>query len=417
MQNYIPELNTTDYLYELPAHRIAAFPLAERDASKLLVADCTNAIIHDDTFRSVAVHIPSGSLMIVNNTKVIHARLAMQKPTGGAAEVFLNEPYQKQPLLALQETGSSEWRCIIGGKNIGAGMELQSSYGDLRADIISKDGQNAVVRFRYSESDTFAELLAAIGNVPIPPYLKRNAEQTDEERYQTVYAQNDGSVAAPTAGLHFTERVFASLTEKEISITELTLHVGLGTFEPLKATSVTDHAMHKERLHIHRNAIGSIATFFTNRTSGERCVCVGTTSIRTIETLYWLGVRILRGESPDLDDANVLLLDQWDCYRLRADGNLPAAAESFRAVCNALDELNRDAIEGETRLIIIPGYTPMVCETLITNFHQPESTLILLVAAFCGGDFWRTIYNHALAHDYRFLSYGDSSILIGKAVR
>lgn len=431
--NYIPQISINDFTYSLPQERIALYPLEERDSSKQLIANAENYTIRHSVFSGLANEIPAHSLLVVNDTKVIHARLAMKKQTGGEVEILLIEPaIGIVAELALQQRGrTTPWLCIVGGKNVHEGMiltSLNTTWGTVKAHIISRIENKAIVEFEIEPSTlSLAEVLSLIGNVPLPPYLHRPAEDTDDERYQTVYAEHDGSVAAPTAGLHFTERVFSSLRAKDIEQINITLHVGLGTFEPVKTEMIDGHEMHKEYIAVSKETLLNCVRFFTKKEallpSNElpRFVCTGTTSLRTMESLYWIGVRIINGELDssiiESGSTSELLLDQWCAYRLRDEYAttskiLPSVLESFNAIVEFLDSVKLDVLQGQTRMIIVPPYTPMVCDALITNFHQPNSTLMLLVASFLGGDFWKDVYNSALENDYRFLSYGDSSLLL-----
>lgn len=408
----IPEIQLADYTYNLPQHRIADFPLPNRDESKLLVATAGNGSISHSEFQHLAEYIPKNSMMVFNNTKVIPARLIMKKPTGGEVELLLIEPIVPAVAqLALQQTGTTTWMCIVGGKNVReqSTLTVQSQGITLTAYVKSRTENKAEVEFTITPNNTtLADAISVIGAIPLPPYIKRTANTHDTERYQTVYAQHNGSVAAPTAGLHFTPNVLESLQRKNITQSNVTLHVGLGTFLPIQSESIANHAMHKERITIDIETIITLRDFFATRTTELRFVCVGTTSVRTIESLYWIGVRLLQNEISLLTD--VLLLRQWDCYRL-SKTTLPTVAESLQCIIANLQEKGLDYLSGETEIIIVPGYEFTCCDTLITNFHQPQSTLILLVAAFTGGMFWKDIYSSALENNYRFLSYGDSSIL------
>jgi S-adenosylmethionine:tRNA ribosyltransferase-isomerase len=431
--HYVPQISINDFTYLLPQDRIALYPLEERDSSKQLIANAKTSTIRHSVFKSLASELPAHSLLVVNDTKVIHARLAMKKQTGGEVEILLIEPSAGIVAeLALQQRGrTTPWLCIVGGKNVQEGMVLSSSdtnWGTIQARIISRMDNKAIVEFDIQPSTfTLAEILSLIGNVPLPPYLHRPADDTDDERYQTVYAVHNGSVAAPTAGLHFTDRVFSSLHSKEIEQVNITLHVGLGTFEPVKVEMIDGHEMHREYIAISKATLHRCIQFFADRSTSSqsdenpRFVCTGTTSLRTMESLYWIGVRIMNGEVDssimESGSTSELLLDQWCAYRLRdmyatTSKNLPSVLDSFNAIAKFLDTATLDILQGQTRMIIVPPYTPMVCDALITNFHQPNSTLMLLVASFLSGDFWKDVYKSALENDYRFLSYGDSSLLL-----
>jgi S-adenosylmethionine:tRNA ribosyltransferase-isomerase len=419
---FIEELSLSDYQYTLPNDRIAQFPLAARDRSKLLVAKADTNDIHHFQFQDLPDLIPPTSMLVRNNTRVIMARLYLQKITGGKVEVLCVEPSSPspEPAVALYAKGSCQWRCIIGGRKIVAGMTLRCAALHaqeplyLNAKIVEKHGSEATVEFSWSpERLTFATILETIGQMPLPPYMKRGAEESDKERYQTVYASQSGSVAAPTAGLHFTDKVLESLSQKKIPIQELTLHVGLGTFKPVESDRIAEHAMHTERVVIACETVRAIALHFEiNTLTKPYLIAVGTTSLRTLESLYWFGVKLWRAEGSTREKKH-LWLDQWESYRLSADElALPSPMESLNAVIQWAEHHQLNEIKGETKMIIVPGYEYKLCNGLITNFHQPQSTLILLVAAFVGKKLWRHIYDTALRSDYRFLSYGDSSLLL-----
>jgi S-adenosylmethionine:tRNA ribosyltransferase-isomerase len=431
---FIPIIPTADYSYTLPADRIAAYPLAERDNSKLLVArmhkgddnDTTPHIRHT-TFRHLAEEIPATALLIANDSRVIAARIYMQKSTGGAVEVLCLQPIvpSPDPALTLQTTKSCRWQCMVGGRNIKAGDVLTSSVETsssgaftLKATILTKDSAEALVEFAWQpENVIFADILEVFGHIPLPPYIKREDEAADKERYQTVYAAHNGSVAAPTAGLHFTERVLEDLRAKGVSRAHLTLHVGAGTFRQMSGDGAHEHVMHEERIFVPQEVLAEIAAQFLRHERGETApiVAVGTTSMRTLESLYWWGVRLLASDG-DAHERDTLAIHQWDAFRLRQQfgENLPSASAAMSAIQEWLGRKHLEAVAGETQLMIVPGYPFQICHGLITNFHQPQSTLMLLVAAFLsvkGRSHWRSIYDTALEENYRFLSYGDSSLL------
>ena len=395
--------------YDLPQDRIALHPLPERDQSKLLVMSRNEEKPHHAHFNQISQFIPADSLLFVNVSKVIHARIPCRKESGGMAEVLLNEPALGAPADAMMHIGQSDWKCIIGGKNINAGMKLQTfdQQFDLIIEVLEKHGMDAIVRLHWKGNHPLSEILEEIGKIPLPPYLNRDAQEEDEERYQTVYAKNEGSVAAPTAGLHFTDTVFSELREKKVQIEELTLHVGLGTFKPFDAEEVDEFSMHAETIIVRKEVIEACIDFFSKEERGT-CIAVGTTSCRTMESLYWFGVGLLNPEFPAWKTGK-FSLGQWDAYALFAYAKSPK--ESFQAILQWMNQFELSVIEGQTQLMIVPGYQWGMIEGLITNFHQPESTLLFLVSSFLGIDRWRIAYQSALDNGYRFLSYGDSSLL------
>ncbi len=390
-------MNINDYTYTLPQEKIALYPLDQRDESKLLIYK--NGAIQHKKFQAIADALPANSQLIFNNTKVVPARLKFQKDTGAGIEIFLLNPVQPSSRMidAMQAKKMSVWKCTIGNlKRWTPGSLLHKHAGrsNLTARLVDKE--EFLVEFRWDTDDCFADIISSAGETPLPPYLKRNAESSDRERYQTIYSEIDGAVAAPTAGLHFTGRVFQMLEAKGILTDFVTLHVSAGTFQPVKVVNAIEHPMHEEQIVVRRETI-------VNLLRGDRFIVpVGTTSMRTLESLYWYGVKL--GENPQAS----FDINQHDPYVRR--GSLPEKEEAFRAVLSRLDETKQDLLQGKSSIYIYPGYTFRCCQALITNFHQPGSTLILLVAAFVGED-WRKIYHEALDHDYRFLSYGDSSLL------
>jgi S-adenosylmethionine:tRNA ribosyltransferase-isomerase len=406
--SYVPKVALDEFLYELPEARIARFPLPERDQSKLLLAKALTQEISHHQFYDLPLLLPERALLVRNNTKVIAARLHLAKPTGGLVEVLCLEPIapSQDPAISLNTKHACRWQCLIGGRKITVGTVLH--LHGLTATVIDKIGAEAIVDFAWNTNQTFADLLDSIGNIPIPPYLKREAEDVDKSRYQTVYAVAQGSVAAPTAGLHFTERVFEALHQKHIQIVDLTLHVGLGTFKPVESNSITEHKMHTERIAV---PLTTLERLIEQASSPTPCiVAVGTTSMRTLESLYWFGAKLYANDS-DAQARNDLWISQWDAYRLTAENKTPPLEDALKLLLNWAKARGLEHLQGETELMIVPSYSFKVVDALITNFHQPRSTLILLVAAFLGSDFWRTVYQSALENDYRFLSYGDSSLL------
>lgn len=396
-------ISIEDYSYLLPEDRIARFPLAERDASKLLIYN--NGAIATDTYRHIDQHLPENSLLIFNNTKVIEARLLFRKATGGIIEIFCLEPHEQYSDIttAMLQQGKVLWKCLIGGASKwkhGTLLEKTIQFAGkqivLHASYVEKQQDHFIIELTWSPASlSFAGLLHYAGAVPLPPYIRREAEESDAIRYQTIYARLDGSVAAPTAGLHFTETVFEKLEKKNICTDFVTLHVGAGTFKPVKAPTMEGHEMHAEFIDVTATAIENILHH------RDAIVAVGTTSLRTIESLYWLGVKIVAGQPPGE-------LTQWEVY-----DSLPAAipvAEALQALLQWMKKNKKERLITRTRIIIAPGYKPRIAKGLITNFHQPGSTLLLLVAALIGKD-WKKVYEHALKNKFRFLSYGDGSLL------
>jgi S-adenosylmethionine:tRNA ribosyltransferase-isomerase len=391
-------LNINEYKYNLPQEKIALYPLEERDQSKLLVyrdGDVTHSHFHQlDQF------LPENSILFFNDTKVIPARLIFQKETGAEIEIFLLNPVSPSPLVvvAMEAKGSSQWHVVVGNaKRWTEGMSLIKKIGELQFVAHFIDREKSIVQFTWtSESFTFAEIVSLAGAVPLPPYLKREVEASDRERYQTIYSKKEGAVAAPTAGLHFTDRVFAKLKSKSIATDFLTLHVSAGTFQPVKVENAVEHIMHSEQIVVSK-------TNLENLTIGDRkIISVGTTSLRTLESLYWYGVKLHSNPKAEFTIA------QEEPYQIN-NQNL-SRKEAFE---NVLQKMNRDRADlllGETSIYIMPGYRFCATDALITNFHQPGSTLMLLVAAFIGDD-WKKVYQQALENEYRFLSYGDSSLL------
>ena len=401
------ELSILDYTYPLPEARIAAFPLAERDASKLLIYD--QGTITTDTYRQLADYIPEDSLLVFNNTKVVEARLLFQKSTGGVIEVFCLEPHEQYADItrAMLQQGKVYWQCLVGGASKwkpGQVLEKRISYNGkeiiLQAAYIEKRAGCFIIELSWTPSSlSFAEILHAAGAIPLPPYIKRKAEESDNERYQTVYAKHDGSVAAPTAGLHFTEQLFQSLKEKNIRHDYVTLHVGAGTFKPVMAEKTDEHDMHAEWIDVSRSFIETLL-----KSLSGNIITIGTTSLRTMESLYWIGRKAASGELR----VTSMEITQWEAYErkdkdITADVSLSALLEWMKA--NKLERLVT-----KTQILIAPGYQFQIINGLITNFHQPQSSLLLLVAALIGND-WRKVYNYAMENEFRFLSYGDGSLL------
>lgn len=392
-----------DYNYDLPHHRIAEFPLSQRDGSKLLIYK--NHEITDDRFFNLHEHLPGSSTLVLNNTRVIEARILFQKPTGGVIEIFCLEPFIQRVEESLSLNGNVQWKCLIGGASkwkAGQILQKRVSINDetvwLNARYLSKEADDFVIEFSWQTQHSFAEVLHAAGAIPLPPYIKRNVIEEDKERYQTIFSIQEGSVAAPTAALHFTENVFQKLEEKKVSSEYITLHVGAGTFKPVKTETVAEHEMHKEPFTVSIDVLKKII-------SSQKMIAVGTTSLRTLESIYWIGVKLMNGLIKE-----EWTLQQWEAYDLEKNYPLISVKESLSALAYWLEQNNQSQLHCQTGLIIVPGYGFKIPDGLITNFHQPQSTLLLLVSAFIGDD-WRKVYRHALNNDYRFLSYGDSSLL------
>ena len=381
-----------DYNYPLPDERIAKYPLAERDHSKLLVY--RDGQVSEDRFYNVGDYIAPGALLIYNNTRVIQARLEFHKPTGARIEVFCLEPLMPHDYqLSLGSTTGCTWKCMVGNakKWHDEAVELKAGHFTLRAYKEKTLGNTFAVRFEWGEDNvSFAEILDAAGELPIPPYLNRKTEERDKTTYQTVYSRIKGSVAAPTAGLHFTENVLADLRERGIETDEVTLHVGAGTFLPVKTEDANEHTMHTEIIAVPKSTIEHILTKL------GRIVAVGTTSMRTLESLYFIGCHPQQAT-----------VSQFEPYE---NNYTLSVGDALQAILDYLEKTGQQTLHAETQIMIKPGYAFRIVDQLITNFHQPKSTLLLLVSAFVKGD-WRTIYDYAISHDFRFLSYGDSSIL------
>ena len=415
-------IHISDFNYELSDERIAKFPLQQRDHSKLLIYQ--HGEVSDDVFLNLPNHLPQGALMVFNNTRVIQARLHFRKETGALIEVFLMEPALPADYEQMfQTTGKCSWLCMVGNLKKwkegplmrdfeikGKALTLSATM-DRNKTMEKSGGTNYWVDFEWDNPEVnFAEILEAVGELPIPPYLNRATQESDKTTYQTVYSKIKGSVAAPTAGLHFTDAVLHDLDQKGVVRDEVTLHVGAGTFKPVKSVEIEDHHMHTEYIVVHCH------TFERLLQHDCSVIAVGTTSVRTLESLYYMGVKLAMNPQCTEEDLHV---NQWEPYDLPhneeglvlVDGEPVSVEQSVR---NLLDYLNRDGLEAlhsSTQIIIAPGYVYKIVKMLVTNFHQPQSTLLLLVSAFLKGD-WRKVYDYALSHDFRFLSYGDSSLLI-----
>jgi S-adenosylmethionine:tRNA ribosyltransferase-isomerase len=397
-------LSIKDYTYYLPEDRIAKYPLPERDASKLLIY--RKGKIAEDIYKNVDKYLPANSLLIFNDTKVIEARILFKKPTGGVIEIFCLEPGEQYSDIteSMRQRGAVSWQCMIGGaskwkhgqvltkkiKTVFREVILQAKYVDKKNDAF-------VIEFLWNDDSlSFAEVLHHAGAIPLPPYIRREAEKSDAERYQTIYARHEGSVAAPTAGLHFTGEILKKLKTKDIQADFVTLQVGAGTFKPVKSETMEGHAMHGEFITISKETIQNIL----HHLSGN-IISVGTTSLRTIESMYWLGVKIGSGEK------NNLTIAQWEPYELNK--RIPVE-KALQALLDLMHRKNLERLTTKTQLLIAPSYQAKITNALITNFHQPQSTLLLLIAALIGND-WKKLYDYALQNDFRFLSYGDGCLI------
>ena len=408
-------LYIADFNYPLPDERIAKYPLPERDHSKLLIY--RDGAVSEDHFYNVGEYINPSALLIYNNTRVIQARLEFYKTTGARIEIFCLEPLTPHDYqLSLSSTTGCTWKCMVGNAKkwhdepVTLTINHSPSSITLRAYKEAQMGNTFAVRFEWDGDDiSFAEILDAAGELPIPPYLNRKTEASDLKTYQTVYSRIKGSVAAPTAGLHFTESVLADLHRRGIETDELTLHVGAGTFLPVKTADANEHTMHTEIIAVPRETIAHILAKLGS------IVAVGTTSMRTLESLYFIGCQLRNAEMSEYRNIDSIHVDQFEPYendsQHSALSSRLSTAEALQSILDYLDATHQQTLHAETQIMIKPGYTFHVVDQLITNFHQPQSTLLLLVSAFVGGD-WHTIYDYALSHDFRFLSYGDSSVLI-----
>ena len=403
------DIKIQDYTYDLPEERIAKFPLEERDGSKLLVYK--NGLLKDEDFKSIAAQIEPGTIMVFNNSKVVNARLIFKKESGGVVEIFCLAPAESYTdiAFAMQQKNKVYWQCLVGGAKKwkdNTAVYLLADGIKLQAEIAGKNDDGFIILFSWDTDISFAEVLQKTGNLPLPPYMNRIVEASDLQRYQTTYAAHEGSVAAPTAGLHFTEATFNSLTARNISTATVTLHVGAGTFKPVKAEIMQDHNMHYELFDVELSFIKKLLAH-----NGD-VICVGTTSLRTVESLYWIGVKLLKekgseGIRNERTKEVRLSLSQWECYELTKNISVK---DALTALVTHLEDAGEHKVVARTQIIIAPGYTLKIAKGIVTNFHQPQSTLLLLIAAITGKN-WRVIYNHALQNNYRFLSYGDSSLI------
>lgn len=393
-----------DYWYDLPDQRIAKYPLAQRDHSKLLVWQ--NGHIRHRHFGEVPDLFSGNEVLFFNNTKVIPARLFFRKTTGALIEIFLLNPVAPAVVdMAMQQTAQCDWCCTIGNLKtwkkdlvLEREMEVQGQLVHLKAELL--DAAHMHVRFTWDGGFSLVQVLEAAGQTPIPPYLQRAAEDSDRQTYQTVYSKKEGAVAAPTAGLHFTPEVLADIQNKGVEMQEVTLHVSAGTFKPVKVENAIEHDMHFEQVVVEKSNVEALL-------SGKKVVCVGTTALRTLESLYWYGVKLTRQPQAEF------VVEKTDPYVFANEGPLPSVEMAMRAILQRMEATQTNVLHGTTQLYIMPGYEVKVAKGLITNFHQPGSTLLLLVAAFIGPEHWKTVYQAAMDNDYRFLSYGDSSFLAG----
>jgi S-adenosylmethionine:tRNA ribosyltransferase-isomerase len=395
-----------DFVYDLPEGRIAQYPLRERDSSKLLIYK--NGKILQDIYKNIDNYVPEGSLVVFNNTRVIPARLHFNNSTGAKIEIFCLEPAEvhSEPSSIMQQKENVNWKCLIGrvAKWKDKVITRRSQEFTLNAEILTKEEGFFIVKFSWHPSNfTFAEILDRMGEMPIPPYLKRESENIDINRYQTVYAKQRGSVAAPTAGLHFTERIFKNLQKRKVITDYVTLHVGTGTFLPVKTETIADHNMHSEWIEVKLESIEKILRHISQQTE-KKIFVIGTTSLRTIESLYWMGVKA--DTNPDSDLHN-LEIRQWDAYELQKE---LSAVDSLNSLLTWMRKNEIDKLFCKTQLLIVPSYQLKIANALVTNFHQPKSTLLLLVAALVGEN-WKQIYKYALDNNFRFLSYGDGCLL------
>ena len=394
-----------DYNYPLPEERIAKYPLAERDSSKLLVY--RHGSIGEDVFRNLPGYLPKGALMVFNNTKVVQARLHFHKETGALIEIFILEPaLPKEYQENFARKGECEWLCLVGNLKKWKEGTLTLTLpqgGILRAERLGHEGTSERIRFSWENSLTWAEILEQVGELPIPPYLNRKTEKSDLTTYQTVYSRIKGSVAAPTAGLHFTKRVLEEISSHRIEREEVTLHVGAGTFRPVKSEDIGGHDMHTEHISVNRTTVEKLIAH------EGHAIAVGTTSVRTLESLYFMGLiaHELMEQGRDTGDAEELHVTQWIPYDREYT---VSSKEALEMLLQYLDKHRLDVLHSSTQIIIAPGYEYRIVKIMVTNFHQPQSTLLLLVSAFVGGD-WHSIYDYALCHGFRFLSYGDSCLL------
>lgn len=399
------QISIEDYNYSLPDERIAKFPLPKRDESKLLLY--RDGKVGESIFRHITDYLPEGSLMVFNNTRVIQARLLFQRATGAQIEVFCLDPAVPHDYeLIFQQTETCNWICLIGNAKkwkepvLSREISVAGQTVKLSARKVQSYGETHQIRFSWDGGFSFAEVLDAAGELPIPPYLHRKTEESDLKTYQTVYSKIKGSVAAPTAGLHFTPEVLADIDAKGIGREELTLHVGAGTFKPVKSETIEGHEMHTEFISVRRSTVEQVMQNLGH------IIAVGTTSVRTLESLYYIGVTLASNTEATSEE---MVVKQWMPYE--ENNNRPTPAEALQHILDYLDKHQLNTLVTATQIIIAPGYEFKIVKGIVTNFHQPKSTLLLLISAFVKGD-WKNIYNYALSNDFRFLSYGDSSLLL-----
>ncbi|MDP4283843.1 MAG: S-adenosylmethionine:tRNA ribosyltransferase-isomerase [Bacteroidota bacterium] len=404
------DLSINKFDYSLPEEKIAIYPLEKRDESKLLIFK--NEKITEDIYKNIAAHLPKKSFLVFNDTRVIKARILFQKITGSVIEIFCLEPHEKinDYAVILQKKNSVRWKCMIGGagkwkqKYLEKKFTINNDEVTLKAELVEKLSDAYVAELSWNPGEySFAEIIEHAGKMPLPPYIKREAGESDAERYQTIYSKYEGSVAAPTAGLHFTEKIFSSLKEKNIDTGFVTLHVGAGTFKPVKSERMEGHEMHAEWIDVSTDFIEQLIQNISNG-----IFCVGTTSVRTIESLYWMGVKTMLNSNKTIEE---LEIKQWEVYEEAYANNAFSAEEALQALLNFLSQKKTKRLFIQTQIIIAPGYQFKIAKGMITNFHQPKSTLLLLIAAMAGKR-WKEIYDYALNHEFRFLSYGDGCLIM-----
>ncbi len=408
--NGISRIDIKDFNYDLPKERIAQFPMEKRDESKLVIYKEGN--ISESVFKNIHDFLPQDSLMIYNETKVVQARLLFRKETGAQIEVFCLEPVRPTSEIhqAFGQQSGIVWKCLVGNSKKWKSGRLEKRFDFdgkealLTAERVEVKQSYSLIKFAWQPCRlTFSDILIHSGIIPLPPYMNRKAVEADKYRYQTLYAKSEGSVAAPTAGLHFTEDVFAALRKKNIRFEQVTLHVGAGTFKPVASDDIREHEMHSEQIYVEKRTIESVLKYHQ-----KNIIVVGTTTTRTLESLYWFGVKLI----VDKIQPESININQWDPYKPEYNKDI-SVGDSLNAVLELMERRNADVITGETRLMIAPGYKYRIPGIMITNFHMPQSTLLLLVSAFIG-DKWKEVYNYALEHNFRFLSYGDSCLFFRK---
>jgi len=408
-QTFPGHLTITDFTYDLKEEQIAKYPLEPRDSSKLLYYN--DGAIVEDTYSHVGNYLPENCILVMNNTKVVEARILFTKSTGSTIEIFCLEPEDSYHDItqAMLQKKRVLWKCLVGGAKkwkeewLSKTITINNQTINLQVRIAERLADSFIIEFNWGDDTiSFAEVLHLAGIIPLPPYLNRNTEAKDAETYQTVYAEFDGSVAAPTAGLHFTESLFEKLSAKKIEHHFVTLHVGAGTFKPVKAEVIADHEMHSEFIDVNKSFIAMMAI------TDKPVYAVGTTSLRTLESLYWMGVKTIINPTIEMDE---LAITQWEPYQLK-EQDIPLNV-AFKALLNKMEDWRADQLISKTQIMIAPGYTIRTVTGLLTNFHQPQSTLLLLVAAMIGED-WKKVYEYALSHEFRFLSYGDGCLLKSK---